>query len=68
MDAKYYRVCRVRCKCCGDVLEHVNQTKEMTSHQILTCSCGKVHLDPAVFMYRIIGDPMNYEDLSEVWT
>lgn len=67
MEIKYYRVCRVRCKCCGDVLEHINHTKDDNCHSILHCSCGKVSLDPAALMYRILGDPADYEDLSEEW-
>ncbi len=63
----HYRVCRVKCNCCGDVLEHVNRTKEPQSHRMMTCSCGKVQLDPHIFTYRIIGFPEDYEDLSEVW-
>lgn len=63
----HYRVCRVKCKCCGDVLEHVNRTKEPQSHRMLTCTCGKVQLDPHVFAYRINGYPEDYEDLSEKW-
>ena len=64
---KNYRVCRVRCLCCGDVLEHVNHSKEPLSNRMVTCSCGKVQLDPHVCTYRIIGFPSDYEDLSEVW-
>lgn len=63
----YYRICRVKCKCCGDVLEHINRTKEQKSHQMMTCSCGKVQLDPHIFAYRIIGFTEDYEDLSEKW-
>lgn len=67
MVLTYYRVCRVRCNCCGDVLEHVNHSKEIISHPMMTCSCGKVQLDPAVLMYRVVGEPADYEDLSEPW-
>ena len=66
-EIKYYRVCRVKCKRCGDVLEHVNRTKEPQSHRMLTCTCGKVQLDPHVCAYRINGYPEDYEDLSEEW-
>ena len=63
----YYRVCRVRCKCCGDVLEQVNITKDDNSSGLIRCSCGKVALDPSPIMYRIIGASVDYEDLSEKW-
>lgn len=64
---KYYRVCRVRCKRCGDVLEHVNKTKDESAVRALYCSCGSVGLDPAAVMYRILGSPFDSEDLSEEW-
>lgn len=67
MNMTYYRVCRVRCKCCGDVLEHINRTKQHDFNDMMTCSCGRVQLDPAPLMYRILGDPADYEDLSEEW-
>ena len=66
MDLTYYRVCRVRCTCCGDVLERVNRTKT-DGGRMMTCSCGKVMLDPAALMYRIVGNTSDYEDLSEKW-
>ena len=64
---KYYRVCRVRCKRCGDVLEHVNQTKGESSTRVMYCSCGSVGLDPAAVMYRVLGSRSDFEDLSEAW-
>lgn len=67
MKEKYYRVCRVRCNCCGDVLEHVNRTKADNYPRIFYCSCGKVGLDPAAFGYRIVGNFDDFEDLSEEW-
>lgn len=66
MEWKYYKVCWVRCKLCGDVLEHVNRSKNELS-TMLTCSCGQVSLDPSPLFHRIIGDEGTYEDLSEEW-
>ena len=64
----YFKVCRVRCKCCGDVLEYENQSKkEQGTPAPLYCSCGKVALDPSATMYRILGSPNDYEDTSEPW-
>lgn len=62
-----YRVCRVRCKRCGDVLEYVNLTKADNGSGLIRCSCGKVALDPSPILYRIIGASVDYEDLSEEW-
>ena len=66
MEFKYYKVCRVRCKRCGDVLEHVNRSKNELS-TLMTCSCGKVALDPSPLFHRILGNDEDYEDLSEEW-
>lgn len=62
---KYYKICQVRCLCCGDVLEHINAVKTDRHWQMLWCGCGKVGLDPAAVGYRILGAPADYEDLSE---
>ena len=67
MELKYYRVCRAKCLSCGDVLEHVNRSKQDGSSDALVCTCKKVLLDPAACFYRIVGDPEQYEDLSEEW-
>ena len=66
MEIKYYKICRVKCKCCGDVLEHINQTKD-ERNSLFYCHCGKVGLDPSPVMYRIIGAEEDFEDLSEEW-
>lgn len=63
-----FKVCRVRCKLCGDVLEYENQSKQDNGTRApMYCSCQKVALDPSATMYRILGDPKVYEDLSEPW-
>lgn len=62
---KYYRICRVKCRWCGDLLEHINQAKADSHFRIRWCRCGKVGLDPAAVGYRIMGEPAAYEDLSE---
>lgn len=63
---KYYKVCRVRCRLCGDVLVHENKSKT-ERNSLMLCSCRKTGLDPAAVMYRILGYPEAYEDLSEEW-
>lgn len=68
MKTKYFKVCRVRCKRCGTVLEYVNRSRQDNGlGSALMCSCGKVGLDPSACLYRILGDRENYEDLSEPW-
>ncbi len=62
---KYYRVCKVRCKNCGDILKHTFQSKDAPSCRMLWCSCSKTALDPHPIAYRILGD--DFEDLSEEW-
>lgn len=66
METTYYKVCRVRCLRCGNVLEYENRSKTDWG-PMMTCSCGRVTLDPVAMMYRIVGNPANYEDLSEEW-
>lgn len=69
MEIKYFKVCRVRCKQCGTILEYVNRSKQDNGlGSALMCDCGKVGLDPSACLYRILGDRENYEDLSEEWS
>lgn len=63
----YYKICRVRCRHCGDVLEHVNRTELDNHPHLLRCSCGRVALDPSATLYRVLGEPEDYEDTSEEW-
>ncbi len=63
---KYCRVNRIRCKRCGDVLEHVNQKKEQPVARVMYCACGAVGLDPGAIYYRILASSRDdFEDLSE---
>ena len=65
---KYYKVCRIRCLHCGDVLKHVNQTKEENSAQMMYCSCRRIGLDPSATLYRVVTTfGAKFEDLSEEW-
>ena len=67
VNVQYYKVCRVKCLHCGDVLEHINRTKQDNYNRALWCACKKVMLDPSASFYRIGGNPEDYEDLSEIW-
>ena len=68
MELKYYKVCRLRCNCCGSVMEYQNRSKDdRGTRYVMMCSCGKVGLDPSACMYRILGDKDDWEDLSEEW-
>lgn len=59
---KQYKICRVRCKRCGDVLEHDNATR---TEKMLRCQCGAVGLDPDALAPRIIAESRGaFEDLS----
>lgn len=69
MDLKFYKVCRVKCKHCGDVLEYVNQSKEDNGPRLMmVCKCGRIGLDAAALAYRVMGADEDFEDLSEEWT
>lgn len=63
---KTYRICRVRCKKCGDILEHENKTYP-TRAELQFCTCGSVGLDPDNLAYRIIAESRDvFEDLSQM--
>lgn len=69
MNVKYFRLCRVRCKLCGAVMEYRNRSKQDRGPgRPMMCSCGKVGLDPSACFYRVLGEPEHYEDLSEEWS
>ena len=63
----YYKVNRIRCKKCSDILEYEHKTKDSNPHAMMWCKCGAVALDPSAYYFRIAGNPENYEDLSEEW-
>lgn len=68
MDLKYYKVCRVKCRSCGDVLEYENRSRtDRGPGAPMMCSCKKVGLDPSATMFRILGNGEHFEDLSEEW-
>ena len=65
---KYFKICRVRCKSCGTILEYENRSKDDAGPgSLMACECGKVALDPSATLYRIIGSADFWEDLSEEW-
>jgi len=65
---KYYKICRVRCQCCEDVLEYINQSKtDRGPGAPMYCSCKRVGLDPSASLFRILGNAEDFEDLSEEW-
>lgn len=63
---KYYKICRVRCLRCSEILEYENRNR-LDSGRLQICQCRSVALDPAAVMYRILGNSEDYEDLSEEW-
>lgn len=69
MDYAYFKVCRVRCLCCGTVLVHVNRNKYDSSPGLMWCRCGRVGLDPAPLGYRVLSTEGFdiVEDASELW-
>lgn len=66
-EIKYFKKCRVRCELCGDVLEYKNKTKQDNSSTAIWCSCKKTMLDASAYLYQIGGNPVEYDDLSELW-
>lgn len=71
-EPKYFKVCRVRCKHCGDVLEYENESKRDNGPCIvMKCKCGRIGMDAASLAYRVMVFPLGTfddpEDLSEEW-
>ena len=70
MKLKYFRIRRVQCCTCKSILEYRNQSKsDRGPGRMMTCSCGRVALDPAASMYRIVElkRDAKWEDFSEPW-
>lgn len=67
MELQYYRVCRVRCKLCGTVLEWRNRSKDDRGpRRVMYCQCGSVGMDPAACMFRIlVKPPASFDDVEE---
>ena len=49
---------RIRCKCCGDVIE------SKSTHDFKYCSCGKCAVDGGLNYLKRSGEVDNYEELS----
>ncbi len=49
----------IRCKHCGDVIE------SRSSHDFVTCSCGKCAVDGGLDYLRRMGDDGDFEELAE---
>ena len=68
MEIKYYRICRLRCRHCGSVMEWRNRSKDDRGPGYpMMCQCKKVGFDPSACFYRILGNETDWEDLSEPW-
>lgn len=60
---KQYKICRVRCKKCGDILEQGTATR---AGGLMRCQCGAVGLDPDELAPRVLAESRDaFEDLSE---
>ena len=49
------------------MIKYLHESKDSNPGYMIYCRCGAVGLDPSAYMYRIIGGPDNYEDMSEPW-
>jgi len=49
-------------------LEYENSSRaDLGPGRLMVCRCGKVALDPSAALYRILGDPADWEDQSVEW-
>lgn len=69
MDLKYFRICRVRCNSCGQILEWHAHSKTDCALGMLVCDCRKIGLSPAASLYRIAALEKDavWEDLADPW-
>lgn len=51
---------KIKCKHCGDIIESINV------HDFKFCSCDKVAIDGGKYYLKRIGNPNDWEKLSEV--
>ena len=69
-ELKYFRVCRVQCCACKTILEYKVRFKtDYGPGRMMVCDCGRVALDPAATMYRIVGlkRDAEWKDYSIPW-
>lgn len=50
---------KIRCKVCGDTIESIHR------HDFTYCKCGLVAVDGGREYLRRVGEPENWEELSE---
>lgn len=50
---------KIRCRKCGDIIESIYR------HDMKTCSCGAVAVDGGCDYIRRIGEPEDYEEMSQ---
>lgn len=50
---------KIRCKKCGDIIESKSQ------HDFVVCSCESVAVDGGCYHLSRMGDPEDWEELSE---
>lgn len=50
---------KIKCKLCGDIIEG-----DKKGH-LISCSCGKCHIDETPYYVRIGGDKENIEEVKE---
>ncbi len=63
---KFLRVCKVRCKHCGDVLGKEYSSPNQHGGPMTVCSCGKIGFDPDPVIWRALGREEDLEKLFEV--
>ncbi|MBR2861585.1 MAG: hypothetical protein IKB86_07085 [Clostridia bacterium] len=53
-NVKYYKLCRVTCKCCGMVLERTYKSPKDYGGGLMACTCGAFTFDPSPLWPRLI--------------
>lgn len=67
MELQHYRIYRLRCRRCGSIIEWENRSKDDRGPgRVLYCQCGKVGMDPAAWLPRIIvSSPATFDDVEQ---
>ncbi len=63
---KFLRVCKVRCKHCGDILGREYASSSEHGGPLTMCTCGKIGFDPGPICWRVLGEMEDLETLFEV--
>lgn len=63
---KFLKICKVRCKKCGDILGREYEDPNERGGPMAFCSCGAIGFDPDPILWKVAGCIEDCEKLFEV--